>query len=113
MIGNTDRMQRSKKIRVSLTLSRDLLDQIDGNVARTPKASRSAIVEAWLRRAARERAEADLEQAIANYYDGLTSAEKVEQSEWARFSTSSFQTRERRAAWQGRRQGRRPRRRGK
>jgi hypothetical protein len=85
------------RARVTITLSREILDKVDRTVRKTPRASRSSIVEEWLAGAARREAELELDRAIADYYDGMSSRERDEAAEWARLSTRSFMVREQRA----------------
>jgi Arc/MetJ-type ribon-helix-helix transcriptional regulator len=82
------------RAKVSITVPSDLLEIIDREVSSTPESSRSAVIEAWLRRAARGEALDELEQATAAYYQGLTSEELEEDLEWAAFSTGELCARE-------------------
>jgi metal-responsive CopG/Arc/MetJ family transcriptional regulator len=97
-------MQRAHKVRVTVTVSEDVLRKVDKAAAGTRGASRSSIIDDWLRLGAQRRAQADLDLAIAAYYDNLSASEQREDAEWARFSTASFFQRER-----GVRPGSRPR----
>jgi metal-responsive CopG/Arc/MetJ family transcriptional regulator len=87
----------SRKARVTVTLSRDVLSKVDRAAHAKQGASRSSVIEAWLRTAAEHEARSLLDQAIVHYYDGLSSIERAENKEWARFSTQSFVVREGRA----------------
>jgi hypothetical protein len=82
------------RARVTITLSREILDRVDRAVRRTPRASRSSVVEEWLAGAARREAERELDRAIADYYDGMSASERAEDASWARLSTRSFMVRE-------------------
>lgn len=87
------------RARVTITLSREILEKVDRAVRNDPRASRSSVVEQWLAAAARREAELGLDRAIADYYDGMSSAERVEAASWARASTRSFIVREQRAEY--------------
>ena len=80
--------------RVTVSVSADLLRKVDAS-ARGSGRTRSVLVDAWLRRAARLEAEQTLANKIAAYYDDVSDAERTEAAEWARFSTESFVRRER------------------
>jgi hypothetical protein len=82
------------KARVTITLSEDVLSKVDRAVDADGGASRSSVIEAWLRRAAEQEARVLLDRAIASYYDGLSEAERAEEREWGHFSTRSFRVRE-------------------
>jgi len=92
-------MVHMSRARVTITLSRELLSRVDKAARATPGASRSSIVESWLKRAAREDAQQALDRSIADYYDGLEPAEAVDAAEWARFATRAFVARESRAPY--------------
>ena len=89
-------MFRMSKARITVTVSRDLLERVDRWAARAPGQSRSSVVEGWLRAGCGLAAERDLESEISAYYDRLGTRERTESQEWARFSTASFFRRERR-----------------
>jgi len=84
----------STKARVTVTISQGLLARIDRAARNREGASRSSIIEEWLRSAAEHQARRALDEAIADYYDGMTAEERDEGAEWARFSTASFAVRE-------------------
>jgi hypothetical protein len=67
---------------------------VDRVVRRTPRATRSSVVEQWLAAGARREAERELDRAIAAYYDGMSAKERAEDEHWARLSTQSFMVRE-------------------
>jgi hypothetical protein len=81
----------AKKLKVSLTLSRDLVEFIDARSG--TKDTRSSLVERWLRESARREALRELEAETAAYYDSLTPAERAEDAAWPRRSTKDFKTR--------------------
>jgi len=84
------------RARVTITLSRELLEKVDRTVRKRPRASRSSVVEQWLTAGARVEAERDLDRAITEYYEGMSEADRTEEADWSRFSTASFMVREQR-----------------
>jgi predicted transcriptional regulator len=85
-----------RKVRVTITLSRDIVERVDRFAANASR-SRSGVIDEWLRRAARGQAISDLDSAIAAYYETQSPVEEKEVREWARFSTRSFFARESRS----------------
>ena len=73
------------KTKVSVSLPRDLLEEIDDEAAQTSR-SRSQILEVWLRLAARQRAAAKLERDTLAYYTSRTSEQKAEDEAVSRAS---------------------------
>ena len=65
------------KIKVSLTLSRDVLALIDRDARRTGS-TRSGTVEEWLRGSATRAAERAIDDATAAYYASLRGAARAE-----------------------------------
>jgi len=63
------------KLKVSLTLSEDVVALVDRN-AKQHKGTRSAVVESWLRRAATAEIARDIEDATAAYYESLRSDQR-------------------------------------
>jgi metal-responsive CopG/Arc/MetJ family transcriptional regulator len=92
-----------RRARVTITLAKDVLERVDRVAKATPGASRSSVMEAWLKRAAREDAQSGLERAITEYYEGMTerelALERAEAAEWARLSTRVFVAREPRSPY--------------
>ena len=80
-------MRTARKAKVSVTLDRDLLAAIDRRVARG--ATRSAIIEEWLRLAALALARRELDTATVAYYEGRTAEQQAEDEGLAAFSTRS------------------------
>lgn len=74
------------KLRVTLTLSEDLLTQLDRR-ARAGKETRSGLVERWLRRAAALEVEREIEAATVEYYEGLTRREREDDAALGRSFT--------------------------
>lgn len=71
------------KLKVSLTLSADLLELVDRD-ARRRNDTRSGVVEQWLRRAANATTEKEVEDATAAYYLSLRGDERTESEALAR-----------------------------
>lgn len=65
------------KLKVSLTLSQDLVVLIDRNARRTGS-TRSGVVEDWLRSSASRAAESTIENATAAYYASLRGEAKTD-----------------------------------
>jgi metal-responsive CopG/Arc/MetJ family transcriptional regulator len=76
----------ARKTKISISLDSDVLDAIDRRAAKE-RSTRSAVVEQWLRGAARQAELQRLEEETAAYYDSLTPAEKAEDAEWAAFAS--------------------------
>ena len=66
------------KTKVSVTLASDLVKAVDRTAKRYPGASRSSVIEAWLRRAARMDAEDRLRAETIQYYESLSARERKE-----------------------------------
>ena len=81
-------MTISRKLKVSLTLSADLLEAIDRN-ARREKDTRSGIVERWLRRFANATAVTEIDDATAAYYLAMNAAERADEQALARAMSRS------------------------
>jgi metal-responsive CopG/Arc/MetJ family transcriptional regulator len=63
---------------VSITLAPDLLRAVDAAVRKQSHLSRSAIIESWLRRAARLELEDRLRDETIAYYESLSREERRE-----------------------------------
>lgn len=72
------------KAKVSVTLSRELLDRVDEVAAREPGATRSGVIERWLRLAARAEAAQALRDATVRYYESLSADEQEEDAALAK-----------------------------
>jgi Arc/MetJ-type ribon-helix-helix transcriptional regulator len=81
-------MPTTTKQKLSITLSRDLVATINRRVSEGAGASRSEVIEAWLRRAVRRSAEHALALETITYYESLTAEERREAEAWARFSAA-------------------------
>ncbi len=83
MNGRTESMTAAAKLKVSLTLSADVLALVDRD-ARRGKGSRSSIVEQWLRRAASSSVEQEIGDATAAYYRSLRGEDRTEDESLSR-----------------------------
>jgi metal-responsive CopG/Arc/MetJ family transcriptional regulator len=73
-------------MKISVSLGADLLSAVD-RLAASEGATRSAVVERWLREASRRERAARLEEETAAYYDSLTAAEHEDDAAWAAASS--------------------------
>src|SRR5262245_43395014 len=81
-------MKATRKAKVSVTLSRDLLAAIDRHVMRG--ATLSQVIEEWLRLSAMALARRDLERARAAYYEGRNAEQRAEDEGLSTFATDAF-----------------------
>jgi hypothetical protein len=70
-------MTKAAKIKLSVTLSADVLALVDRDARRLGK-TRSGIIDQWLRRAAAGNVEREVEQATIAYYRSLRDDERKE-----------------------------------
>jgi metal-responsive CopG/Arc/MetJ family transcriptional regulator len=71
------------KTKLSITLAPDVVRAVD-NAAKRQGASRSAVIEMWLRHAARHEHEAKLRDETIAYYRGASAADRAEDRALAR-----------------------------
>jgi metal-responsive CopG/Arc/MetJ family transcriptional regulator len=83
-------MTSTRKLKVSVSLSEELVERIDREAARQPGQSRSGVIEAWLWRASRRAASAQLAAETIAYYEKLSEAERTEDEQWASFGTEEL-----------------------
>lgn len=81
------------KAKISVSLPRDLLEEIDDEAAQTSR-SRSQIFEVWLRLAARGRAAEKLERDTLTYYTRRTAEQEAEDVALSRASLRAAKKRE-------------------
>jgi metal-responsive CopG/Arc/MetJ family transcriptional regulator len=81
------------KVKVSVSLPSDLLEQIDDEAERTSR-SRSQILEVWLRLAARRRAAEKLERDTLAYYASRTAEQEAEDEALSQASLRASKKRE-------------------
>ncbi len=77
-------IQSMRKIKLSITLPADLVDRIDAAAARETRSNRSAVIERWLRRAARARALDTLHEETLAYYASRSTGEAAEDARLGR-----------------------------
>jgi len=82
-------MASARKTKISISLDADVLDAVDRRAAKQ-RTTRSAVMEQWLRGAARQAELQRLEEETAAYYDALTPAEKAEDAALAEASSRAF-----------------------
>lgn len=75
MIGSIVGMTKPAKVKVSVTLSRDLLDRIDREAEAA--GNRSSVIEAWLRRAAADATRREIDEATERYYERVADDERL------------------------------------
>jgi metal-responsive CopG/Arc/MetJ family transcriptional regulator len=80
----------ARKTKISISLDADVLDAVDRRAKRN-KITRSAVMEQWLRSAARQVEMQRLEEETAAYYDSLTPAERAEDAAIAEASSRAAQ----------------------
>ena len=68
----------STRVRVTVTLPPDLVSRVDDEARRSASASRSSVVERWLRSGSRRQSEHALETATIAYYAALTEDDRAE-----------------------------------
>jgi len=80
---------RSKKSKITVTLSNDLVRQIDKLLDSPEASSRSQLVEEAVRRWLRDQAQKELERQTEEYYLSLSKAERNEDRQWSKIATRS------------------------
>jgi hypothetical protein len=80
-------MPPAAKVKLSITLSRDLVERIDAEASRDSELTRSGVIELWLRRAAQSGAARALEADTVRYYDSLARDEQADDEAIARASS--------------------------
>lgn len=87
---------RETKVKLSVTVSRDLVDAIDREVLQLGAgASRSSILEAWLRAASHKRAHDSLAERTLAYYRTRTPLQHADDDAWADVATREHDERAR------------------
>lgn len=80
---------RAPKSKITVTLSPDLVRQLD-MLLRSPEAgSRSRLVEEALRRWLQDRAQQELERQTEEYYRSLSKGERKEDEQWSKIASRS------------------------
>jgi hypothetical protein len=86
--GSIKGMTAGRKVKISISLDADLLGIVDRRAAEEG-ATRSAVMERWLRQVSHRNKLARLEEETASYYDALTESERQEDASWAAASSKA------------------------
>jgi metal-responsive CopG/Arc/MetJ family transcriptional regulator len=79
----------SPKAKITVTLSPDLISELDSFVNSSGGSSRSRLVEEALRRWLHDQAQKELERQTEEYYHSLSKAEHKEDQQWSKISARS------------------------
>ncbi len=79
----------SQKAKITVTLSNDLVRQIDQLLDSPGVRSRSQLVEEAVRRLLRDQAREELERQTEEYYLSLSKAERNEDRQWSKIAVRS------------------------
>lgn len=82
-------MTRSHKSRITITLSDDLVRQIDKLVDSPEASSRSQLVEEAVRRWLHDQTKEELERRTEEYYLSMSEAEHNEDRQWSKIAARS------------------------
>ena len=82
------RETRATKTKITVTLSHDLVHQLD-RLPNTAARSRSQVVEEALRRWLEEYKQRELDSQVEEYYLSLSKAERQEDKEWTKIAAKS------------------------
>jgi len=80
---------RSQKAKITVTLSNDVVHQIDKLLESPEASSRSRLVEEAVRQWLRDQAQKELERQTEEYYLSLSKAERNEDQEWSKIAVRS------------------------
>jgi len=80
---------RSRKAKITVTLSNELVHQIDKLLDSPEASSRSQLVEEAVRRWLREQAKKELDRQTEEYYLSLSKAELNEDRQWTKIARRS------------------------
>lgn len=80
---------RSPKAKITVTLSPDVVRQLDTLLDLSGNPSRSLLVEEALRRWLQEHAQKQIERQVEEYYRSLSKAERKEDEAWSKTSARS------------------------
>jgi len=80
---------RSHKSKITITLSSDLIRQIDRLLDSPEASSRSQLVEEAVRRWLRDQAKKELERQTEEYYLSLSEPERNEDRQWSKIAARS------------------------
>ena len=87
-MSRMESMTTARKTKISISLDAEVLAAVDSRAARE-KTTRSAVMEQWLRGAARQTELQRLEEETAAYYDALDAGEKARRRRWTEFASRS------------------------
>lgn len=79
--------RRARKVRVTATLDRGVVEALDRAAKQHGLDSRSRALEAALKHWLREQRQREIDREIEAYYRSLTPAEKREHKEWTDFAS--------------------------
>jgi metal-responsive CopG/Arc/MetJ family transcriptional regulator len=82
-------LARSHKSKITVTLSNDIVRQIDKLLDSPEANSRSQLVEEAVRRWLRDQAQKDIERQTEEYYLSLSKAEHKEDRQWSKIAARS------------------------
>jgi metal-responsive CopG/Arc/MetJ family transcriptional regulator len=85
-------MTAARKIKVSVTISEDLLLTIDHHAKHRDGATRSSVIEEWLRTAAKRKAAEALEHDTVAYYADYSAAARQDDEDWSQVSSEQFES---------------------
>ncbi|MBI2883219.1 MAG: ribbon-helix-helix protein, CopG family [Candidatus Methylomirabilis oxyfera] len=80
---------RSPKLKITVTLSPDVVTQLDALLDLSGNRSRSLLVEEALRRWFREHTRKQIEHRVEEYYRSLSKVERKEDEAWSKTSARS------------------------
>ena len=81
-------MTAARKLKVSLSLSADVVALVDRQATHLHE-TRSGVIEQWLRRAGSAAAEREIDQATVAYYTSLRTADRAEDEAISRASSAA------------------------
>ncbi len=79
------------KSKITITLSPDLIQQLDEHLDKQETGSRSGLIEDAVREWLQDQARAKLERQTEAYYTSLTKAEREEDKAWSKVASRSAQ----------------------
>jgi metal-responsive CopG/Arc/MetJ family transcriptional regulator len=80
----------SRKVKVSVTISEDILATVDQYAQQNEALTRSSVIECWLRESSKREAERKLERDTNDYYAALSSEASDKDDTWAQASSRYF-----------------------
>ena len=80
---------RSPKSKITVTLSPDVVRQLDALLDSPENRSRSRLVEEALRRMLEEQTQKEIDRQVEDYYRSLSKAERKEDKAWSKTSARS------------------------